>query len=197
MQCGTSGHFCRVSSDWPEGPVQTFLPLDRFSHIPDCYTQIALGCSQSNRAVDMCVFSLNCYWGDSALVPVSYAVPGTCPSSKESADWINEETLPCMCLLASQFLSAALSGSMGTQRRYVPGVAAVTSLGVFFKSLLLNLLQYCFCVMVCFFWPGGMLDLSPPTRDWTHTTCIGRQSLNHWTAREVPALGAQTEMLFL
>ena len=131
MQCGTSGHFCRVSSDWPKGPVQTFLPLDRFSHISDCYTQIALGCSQSNRAVDMCVF-LNCYWGDSALVPVSYAVPGTCPSSKESADWINEETLLCMCLLASQFLSAALSGSMGTQRRYIPGVAAVTSLGVFF-----------------------------------------------------------------
>ena len=60
---------------------------------------------------------------------------------------------PCMCLLASQFLSAALSGSTGTQRSYVPGVAAVTSLGAFFfffKSLL-NLLQYCFCVMVWFF----------------------------------------------
>ena len=59
-----------------------------------------------------------------------------------------------MCLLASQFLSAALSGSTGTQRSYVPGVAAVTSLGAFFffffKSLL-NLLQYCFCVMVWFF----------------------------------------------
>ena len=184
---GTSAEsLCR---DWPEGPVQTFLPLDRFSHISDCYTQIALGCSQSNCAIDMCVF-LNCYWGDSALVPVSYAVPGTCPSSKESADWINEETLPCMCLLASQFLSAALSGSMGTQRRYIPGVAAVTSLGVFFFKSFIEFVTILFLCYGLFFWPGSMLDLSPPTRDWTHTTCTGRQSLNHWTAREVPSLDA-------
>ena len=36
------------------------------------------------------------------------------------------------------------------------------------------------------FWPGGMLDLSSPTKDQTHTTCIGRWSLNHWTTKEVP-----------
>ena len=30
-----------------------------------------------------------------------------------------------------------------------------------------------------------MWDLSSPTRDGIHTSCIGR-SLNHWTAREVP-----------
>ena len=35
-----------------------------------------------------------------------------------------------------------------------------------------------------FFWLRGMWDLSSPTRDWTRTPCIGRQSLNHWTARE-------------
>ena len=29
-------------------------------------------------------------------------------------------------------------------------------------------------------------DLSSPTRDWTHTRYIRRQSLSHWTAREVP-----------
>ena len=28
-------------------------------------------------------------------------------------------------------------------------------------------------------------DLSSPTRNWTCTPCIGRRSLNHWTAREV------------
>ena len=55
----------------------------------------------------------------------------------------------------------------------------------FFKSLL-NLLQYCFCFMFWFFWPRGMWDLSSPNRDWTRTPCIGRWSLNHWTAREVP-----------
>ena len=35
-------------------------------------------------------------------------------------------------------------------------------------------------------WPRGMWDLSSLTRDRTLTPCIGRQSLDHWTAREVP-----------
>ena len=30
-----------------------------------------------------------------------------------------------------------------------------------------------------------MWNLSSPTRDWTHTRCIGRWSLNHWTIREI------------
>ena len=29
-------------------------------------------------------------------------------------------------------------------------------------------------------------SLVPWTRDWTHTSCIGKRILNHWTAREVP-----------
>ena len=41
---------------------------------------------------------------------------------------------------------------------------------------------------VLVFCPRGMCDLSSPTRDWTRTPCIGRQSLNHWTARKVPLL---------
>ena len=56
----------------------------------------------------------------------------------------------------------------------------------------MNLLQYSFCCL-CF----GLLvsrsvefeDLSSLTRDQTHTPCIGRQRLNHWTAREVPSGG--------
>ena len=56
----------------------------------------------------------------------------------------------------------------------------------FLKSLL-NLLQYCFCFMFCFsFLAGGMWDLSSPTWDRTHTLCLGKRSLNHWTSREVP-----------
>ena len=35
------------------------------------------------------------------------------------------------------------------------------------------------------FWPRGMWDLSSPTRGQTWTLCFGRQSLNHWTTREV------------
>ena len=41
---------------------------------------------------------------------------------------------------------------------------------------------------VLVFWPRGTRDLSPPTRGPTRTPCIGRWSLNHWTAREVPFL---------
>ena len=42
--------------------------------------------------------------------------------------------------------------------------------------------------MFWFFWPRGMWDLTSLTRNWIRTPCIGRWSLNHWTAREVPSL---------
>ena len=35
------------------------------------------------------------------------------------------------------------------------------------------------------FWPPGLWEFSSPIRDQTHTPCIGRQSLNCGTAREV------------
>ena len=54
---------------------------------------------------------------------------------------------------------------------------------VFIEFVTILLLFY-----VLVFWSQGMWDLSSPTRDRTHTPCIGRQSLNHWTAREVPSL---------
>ena len=37
------------------------------------------------------------------------------------------------------------------------------------------------------FWPRGMWDLSFPTMDRTHTPCIRKWSLNHWTTRKVPS----------
>ena len=55
---------------------------------------------------------------------------------------------------------------------------------VFIEFVTILLLFY-----VLIFWPRGMWDLSSPTRDRTPTPCTGRQSLNHWTAREVPATG--------
>ena len=48
----------------------------------------------------------------------------------------------------------------------------------FVKILLL------FYVLV--YWSWAMWDLGFPTRDQTHTSCIGRWSLNHRTTREVP-----------
>ena len=52
---------------------------------------------------------------------------------------------------------------------------------VFIKFVTILLLLY-----VLVFWPRGMWDLNSPTRDPTHNPCIGRWSLNHWIAREVP-----------
>ena len=34
--------------------------------------------------------------------------------------------------------------------------------------------------------PHVMWDLSSSTRDWTLAPCNGRQSLNHWTTKEIP-----------
>ena len=64
-----------------------------------------------------------------------------------------------------------------------------SSLFFFFYQIksLLNLLQYCFCSVLVFWW-CVMWDLSFLTRDWTHTSCMGRQGLNHWTNREVPKI---------
>ena len=66
---------------------------------------------------------------------------------------------------------------------------------LFFFSFmsLLNLLQYCFCFMFWSFWPWGMWDLSSLTGDWTHTSCIGRWSLNHWTVRKVLLFFSQAQ----
>ena len=53
---------------------------------------------------------------------------------------------------------------------------------VFIEFVTILLLFY-----VLVFWPRGMWDRSSPTRHRTCTPCIGRQSLNHWTPRDVPS----------
>ena len=58
-----------------------------------------------------------------------------------------------------------------------------TNFKVFIELVTVLLLFY-----VLVFWLQGMWGLSSLTRDGTHTSCIGRWSLNHWTAREVPRL---------
>ena len=52
-----------------------------------------------------------------------------------------------------------------------------------FATILLLFHGFCFWV---FFSLRGMWDLSFLTRDRTCTPCIRRQSLNHWTTRQVP-----------
>ena len=41
-------------------------------------------------------------------------------------------------------------------------------------------------LMFCFFGHKACRILSSPTRDRTHTPCIGKWCPNHWTTREVP-----------
>ena len=57
----------------------------------------------------------------------------------------------------------------------------VDHLKIFIEFVTILLLFY-----VLVFWPQGIWDPSSLTRDRTHTPCIGRQRLNHWTTREVP-----------
>ena len=63
------------------------------------------------------------------------------------------------------------------------GSPVCTIFKVFIECVTVLLLFY-----VLVFWPQGMWDLSSLTRDQTCTPFIGRQSLNHWTAREVPTM---------
>ena len=39
-------------------------------------------------------------------------------------------------------------------------------------------------------WPQGTWDFSFLIRNKTSVSCLGRQNLNHWTSREVPANGS-------
>ena len=56
-----------------------------------------------------------------------------------------------------------------------------------FITILLLLYVHMY-IHICFFCLRGMWDLSSLTRDQTCTSYIGRQSVNHWTTREVPRI---------
>ena len=54
---------------------------------------------------------------------------------------------------------------------------------VFIECVTILLLSYVLVV-----WPRGIGDLNSLIKDQTHIPCIGRQSLNHWTTKEVPKI---------
>ena len=56
----------------------------------------------------------------------------------------------------------------------------------YFFKIFIEFVTLLLLIHVLDFWPQGMWDLSSPIRDRTRVPCIGRRSLNHWTAREVP-----------
>jgi len=61
-----------------------------------------------------------------------------------------------------------------------------TIVKVFIEFVIILLLLYVFV-----FWPGGTRDLSSSTKNQTHTLCIGRWSINHWSTMEVPTLALE------
>ena len=71
------------------------------------------------------------------------------------------------------------------------GAWRATVMGLQRLSKLIVDLQQCVYLFNCFLFlatPCGMWDLSSLTRLQTHIPCVGRQSLNHWTTREVPTV---------
>ena len=54
-----------------------------------------------------------------------------------------------------------------------------------FLKVFIEFVIIVFLLYVLLYWPQGMWGLSSPTRHPTHTPCTERQSLNHWTSREV------------
>ena len=57
-----------------------------------------------------------------------------------------------------------------------------------FKSLYWICYHIASVIYVLIFWLWGLWDLISLTKGPTLIPCFGRQSLNHWTAREVPSL---------
>ena len=81
-----------------------------------------------------------------------------------------------MQLTGSSLAQSGLSALSSQLRMQNPGTEGLLHLKVFIWS-------HNFFFLAA---PHGMWDLSSPTKDQTHIPCIGRQSLNHWTSREIP-----------
>ena len=110
--------------------------------------------------------------------------------------WYNETS---HLLQQRQRIPCASSKTWGSQINKYPLLSPVRHTVFFFFQRyifffnvghFLSLYWICYSTtsVLCFvfFWWKGMWDLSSLTRDQIHTPCIGRWSLNHWTAREVP-----------
>ena len=52
-------------------------------------------------------------------------------------------------------------------------------------KVFIEIVTVLFLLYVLVFWPRGMQVLNSLIRNWICTPCIGSQSFNHWTTREV------------
>ena len=96
--------------------------------------------------------------------------------------WLPPPHIDALCAIHSPLLTSCFHNMFRTVFNFFKD---------FFFNVdhLKNLYWICYNIasVLCFvFLPQGMWDLSPPTRDWTWTPCLGRWTLNHWTTREVP-----------
>ena len=64
---------------------------------------------------------------------------------------------------------------------YLKTITSPQFLKVFIEFVTILFLSY-----VLFFWPWDIRHLNSTTREWTCTARLGRQSLKHWTTREIP-----------
>ena len=88
--------------------------------------------------------------------------------------------------LPSSFLPAILNPQVSPSFFFFKTFLTWTIFKVF-----LNLLQYCFCFMFCFFGHEARGILAPsPTKGQTCTPRTGRWSLDHCTSREVRPMGS-------
>ena len=90
-----------------------------------------------------------------------------------------------LCTVAVCALSFCRSPTQHIARFFCQWIFPLTASSTFCSASQLPWLIFTslslFLVTPCSIW-----DLCSPTRDWTHAPCIGRQNLDHWTARQVP-----------
>ena len=125
--------------------------------------------------------------------PCTFLASGYCSQSLAFV----EASLPSLSLLSHEVLLCVSPNSPLFKRTAVIlGLAPLSppslqpiqySLFIcFLLKSLLGLLPHCFYFTFWLFGHKAVWDLSSLTRNGTHTPCIGRQSLDPWTPREVP-----------
>ena len=105
------------------------------------------------------------------------------------SDWDDLHCLPTVGDRLKAFLNSS--------RAHVPEPSCSFSLKIFFflmwtiVKVFIEFVIILLLLYVLVFCPGGTWDLISSTKDQTHTLCIGRWSINHWSTMEVPTLALE------
>ena len=138
-----------------------------------CFSQTSPFCSE-------CDYGRHCFWAKVAILGSWLDKPNNTLDVKAKTKKQKTELGLLMTLLR-----CCLSPAKLTFRLFLNDYFVVNHFKLLIEFLTIFLLFYVFWGI---FWPQGMWDLSSPTRDWIHITCIGRRSFNHWITKEVLGL---------